>query len=66
MFDIFLWFSNNPVLTLLIFTSIILPLLERYDANSRIYYWGDNRNFGFTISAAIVVLVAIIIFILSI
>ena len=66
MFDVFLWLSNRPILTLLIFTSILLPLLEKFELNNRIFYYGNNRDNGVTTLELVMIFVAFLIIILSI
>jgi len=66
MFDIFLWLSNRPILTLLIVTSILLPLLEKFELNNRIFYYGNNRDNGVTTLELVMIFVVFLIIILSI
>ena len=66
MFDVFLWLSNRPILTLLIVTSILLPLLEKFELNNRIFYYGNNRDNGVTTLELVMIFVAFLIIILSI
>ena len=64
MFEILLWISNNPILALIITTSILLPIMEKIDKNSKIYYFGNNKKHGITKSAIVLILLFIVIIII--
>ena len=64
MFEILLWVSNNPILALIIATSILLPIMDKIDKNSKIYYFGNNKKHGITKSAIVLILLFIVIIII--
>ena len=64
MFEILLWITNNPILALIITTSILLPIMEKIDKNSKIYYFGKNNEHGITKSAIVLILLFIVIIII--
>ena len=64
MFEILLWISNNPILALIITTSILLPIMEKIDKNSKIYYFGNNKEHGITKSAIVLMVLFIVIIII--
>jgi len=66
MFEILLWISNNPILALIIAASILLPIMEKIDNNSKIYNFGNNKEHGITKSAIVLLLLIVAIVIISI
>ena len=66
MFGILLWISNNPILALIIAASILLPIMEKIDNNSKIYNFGNNKEHGITKSAIVLLLLTVAIVIISI
>ena len=65
MFEILLWVSNNSILALIITTSILLPIMDKIDKNSKIYYFGNNKKHGITKSGIVLILLFIVIIILN-
>ena len=60
MSDLLLWIDENFLFSIIIFTTIIIPIMEKFDSNTKIYYIGKNKGFGFTKSAVTFLICSIV------
>ena len=61
MSGLLVWIDENLFLSYAIFVLLIIPLIQKIDSTSKIYYIGKNKGFGFTKSAAYGFVISIII-----
>ena len=66
MSDLLVWIDENLFLSYAIFVLLIIPLIQKIDSTSKIYYIDKNKGFGFTKSAAYGFVISIIILIIYI
>ena len=59
MSDLLVWIDDNFLFSIIIFTAIIIPMMEKFDSNSKKHYIGKNKGFGFTKSAVVFVICAV-------
>ena len=60
MSDLLVWIDENLPFSIIIFTTIIIPMMEKFDSNSKIHYIGENKGFGFTKSAVVFAICAVV------
>jgi len=60
MSDLLVWIEENFLFSIIIFTLIIIPMIEKFDSNSKIHYIGKNKGFGFTKSAVVFAICALV------
>ena len=60
MSDLLVWIDENFTFSIIIFTTIIIPIMEKFDSNSKIHYIGNGKGFGFTKSAVVFVICALV------
>ena len=60
MSDLLVWIDDNFLFSIIIFTAIIIPMMEKFDSNSKIDYIGKNKGFGFTKSAVLFAICSIV------
>ena len=60
MSDLLVWIDENLPFSIIIFTTIIIPIIEKFDSNSKIHYIVKDKAFGFTKSAVVFVICALV------
>ena len=53
MSELLAWIDENLFLSYAIFVLLIIPLIQKIDSTSKIYYIGKNKGFRFTKSGKI-------------
>ena len=60
MSDLLVWIDENFLFSIIIFTTILIPMIEKFDSNSKIHYIGKNNGFGFTKSGVVFAICSIV------